>query len=104
LEFGQTGLTVFGTDSGIDLVVKTHKRFPSYRCFRAQLIYYITIAVCYYECTAEKILSLSNIQQMSAIQQWELFMQTYIHLWNRWWQPAAQLHPWSALSIKMAVL
>jgi len=29
---------------------------------------------------AEKILSLSNIQQMSAIQQWELFILTYIHL------------------------
>jgi len=29
---------------------------------------------------AEKILSLSNIQQMSAIQQWEVFIHTYIHL------------------------
>ena len=25
-EFGQTGLTVFGIDSGIDLIVKTHKK------------------------------------------------------------------------------
>jgi len=64
LEFRQTGLTVFGIDSGIDLIVKTHKKnFPSYHCFRAQRIYYITIAVCSYEYGAEKILSLSKIQQ-----------------------------------------
>ena len=51
--------------------LKTPKeRFPSYHCFWSQRIYYITIAVCSYEhAGAEKILSLSNIQQMSAIQQ-----------------------------------
>jgi len=42
---------------------KHKKKFPSYHCFRAQRIYYITIAVCSYEYGAEKILSLSNIQQ-----------------------------------------
>jgi len=56
------------------------KKFPSYHCFQAQHIYYTTIAVCSYEYAAEKILSLSNIQQMSAIQKWELFIHTYIHL------------------------
>jgi len=62
--FGQTGLTVFEIDSGVDLIVKTHKKnFPSYHCFRAQRIHYITIAVCSYEYGAEKILSLSIIQQ-----------------------------------------
>jgi len=53
---------------------------PSYHCFWAQRLYYITIAVCSYEYGAEKILSLSNIQQMSIVQQWELFIQTYMHL------------------------
>jgi len=49
----------------IDLIVKTHKeRFPSYHCFRSQHIYYITNAVYYYEHGVEKILSLSNTQQM----------------------------------------
>ena len=77
-EFGQTGLTVFV--NGIDLIVKTHKKkFPSYHWFRAQHIYYITIAVCSYERGAEKILSLSNILKISIIQQWELLIQTYIH-------------------------
>jgi len=66
---------------GIDLIVKTHKKkFPSYHWFQAQRIYYITIVVCSYECGAEKILSLLNILQMSIVQQWELFIQTYIHL------------------------
>jgi len=61
--------------------VKTHKeRFPSYHCFQSQCIYHITIALCSYEHVAEKILSLLNIQQMSAIQQWELFICTWIHL------------------------
>jgi len=55
-------------------------RFLSYHCFRAQRIYYITIAVCSYEHGAEKILSLLNIQQMSVVRQWELFIQTYIHI------------------------
>jgi len=67
-------------------------------------IYYITIAVCSYEYGAEKILSLSNIQQMSTVQQCKLFVRTYINLYNRCWQPAAQLRLWSALFIKMAVL
>ena len=62
-------------DSDIDLNVK----FPKYRCFWSQCIYYITINICSYQHGDEKILSLSNIQQMSAIQQWELFIHTYIH-------------------------
>ena len=70
MEFGQTGLTVFGIDGGIDLIVKTHEKiFSSYNCFWAQRIYYITIAVSSYKHAAEKILSLSNIQQMSVVQQ-----------------------------------
>jgi len=78
-EFGQTGLTVFV--SGIDLIVKTHKKkFPSYHWFQAQHVYYITIAVCSYECGAEKILSLLSILKMSIVQQWEVLIQTYIHL------------------------
>jgi len=36
--------------------------------------------VCSFEHGAEKILRLSNIQQMSAIQQWELFIHTYMYL------------------------
>jgi len=65
-EFGQTGLTVFV--SVIDLIVKTHKKkIPSYHWFRAQRIYYITIAVCSYERGAAKILSLSNILKMSIV-------------------------------------
>jgi len=60
--------------------VKTHQKiFPSYHCFWAQRIYYITIAVSSYEHGAEKILILSNIQQMSVVQQWEMFSQTYIY-------------------------
>ena len=55
-------------------------RIPSYHYFRAQRIYYITIVVCSYEHGAEKILSLSNIHQMSVIQQRELFIQMYIRL------------------------
>jgi len=55
-------------DSGIDLIVKS----PNYHCFWSQRIYYITITVCSYEHGTEKIPNLSNIQQMSAIQQWEL--------------------------------
>jgi len=52
------------------IFVKTHKKiFPSYHCFLAQRIYYITIAVSSYEHGAEKILSLSNIQQMLVVQQ-----------------------------------
>jgi len=85
--FGQRGFRLIGVRtnlivfvSGIDLIVKTHKKkFPSYHWFRAQRIYYITIAVCSYERGAEKILSLSNILQMSIIQQWELFIRMYIH-------------------------
>jgi len=38
-----------------------------------------------------KILSLSNIQQMSAIQQWELFIHTYIHIKNQSWQSTASV-------------
>jgi len=71
------GLTVFGKDSGIDLIVKAHqKMFPSYHCFWAQRIYCIKIAVSSYEHGTEKILSLSNIQQMSVVQQWEM-LHTY---------------------------
>jgi len=65
-----------GIDSGIDLILK----FPNDHLFWSQRIYYITIDVCSYECGAEKILNLSNIQQLSAIQQWELFIHTYVHL------------------------
>jgi len=62
----------------IDLIVKTHtKRFPNYHCFWWQHICYITIDVWSYEHGSEKILSLLNIQQMSAIQQWKLFTHTY---------------------------
>jgi len=84
----------------IDLIVKTHKeRFLSYHCFRSQHIYYIAIAVCSYEHGAEKILSLSNIQQMETIQQWRAVYPYVhaIHLWHRCWQSAAQLRLWSAL-------
>jgi len=65
--------------------------------FWSQHIYYITIDVYSYEHGAEKILSLSNIQQMSAIQQWELFIHTYIHLQNQSWQSVAQLCLWSTV-------
>jgi len=47
----------------ISLSKHIRKKFPSYHCFQARRIYYITIAVWSYECVAEKILSLSNIQQ-----------------------------------------
>jgi len=53
------------TDSGIVLIVK----FPNYHCFWSQRIYYITIDVCSDEHGAVKILNLSNIQHMSAMQQ-----------------------------------
>jgi len=63
-------LTVFGIDSGIDLLSKhVRKKFPSYHCFQAQCIYYITVAVCSYEYGTEKMLSLSNIQLISILQQ-----------------------------------
>jgi len=72
---------LFRIDSGIDLIVKTHTEiFPHYNCFWSHHIYCIKIDVCSNEHGAEKILSLSNIQQMSAIQQWELFIPRYIHL------------------------
>jgi len=62
-------------------MVKTQKeRFPSYHCIWSQHIYYIKIDVCSYKHGAEKILSLKNIQQMSPIEQWELFIHMYIHL------------------------
>ena len=80
-------------DSGINLIAK----FPNYHCCWSQCICYITIDVCSCEHGAEKILSLSNIQQMSSIQQWELLMHTYIHLQNQSWQSAAQLRLWSAV-------
>jgi len=68
----------------MDLIVKTHQKiFPNYHCFWSQCIYYSKIDVCSYKHGAEKILTLSNIQQMPTIQQWELFIQIYIHLWNR---------------------
>ena len=57
-------------DSGIDLIVKTHQKiFPIYHCFWAQHIYYIIVAVSSNEHGAEKIFSLSKIQQMSVVQQ-----------------------------------
>jgi len=62
------------------LISLSKEWFPSYHCFWSQSIYYITIAVCSYKYGAEKLHSLSNIWQISAIQQWELFIQTYIHL------------------------
>jgi len=78
-------------------LIEAHKeRFPSYHCFQSQLIYYITIAVCSCEHGAEEILSLSNIQQMLATQQWELISHMYTHLWNRCWQSVAQPCLWSA--------
>jgi len=43
---------------------KHTKKHLRYHCFRSQHIYYITNTVCSYEHGAEKILSLSNIQQM----------------------------------------
>ena len=71
---------LFRIACGIDLIVKTHKeRFPNYHCFWSQWIYYITIDVCSCKHGAEKILSLLNIQQISAIQQWELFIHMYIY-------------------------
>jgi len=47
----------------ISLSKHIRKKFPSHHCFRAQRIYYIIIDVCSYQYGAEKILSLSNIQQ-----------------------------------------
>ena len=35
------------------------------KCFQAQRIYYFTIAVCFYEYGAEKILNLSNVLHVS---------------------------------------
>ena len=72
-------------DSGIDLIVK----FQNCHCFWSQCIYYITIDACSDEHCAEKILSLSNIQQMSAIQQWELFIHMY--MWRFRCQPLPAL-------------
>jgi len=68
LEFGHTGLTVFG--SGIDLIVKTHKKKISKISLlsgTAHLLYcngflFLRIWCC-------KILSLSNILQMPIAQQ-----------------------------------
>jgi len=48
--------------------------------FSAQRIYYITVTVCSHEYGAENILTLSNIQQMSAIQHEScLSIHTYTH-------------------------
>jgi len=61
---------LFRIVSGIDLIVKTQNtqgKISNYHFFWSQRIYYITIDVCSYEHDAEKILSLWNIQQMSAI-------------------------------------
>jgi len=66
IKCGQAGLTVFGIDGGIDLIVK---KISKLSFLSAQRIYYITIAVCSYEYSTEKILSLSNILQMSIVQQ-----------------------------------
>jgi len=52
-------------DSGILISLSN---FQNHHCFWSQRIYYITIDVCSYEHGADKILSLSNIQQMSAMQ------------------------------------
>jgi len=61
------GLSVFGIDSGIDLIVKTHKISKlSLLVGTAHLLHQI---VCSYEHGAENILSLSNIQQMPVVQQ-----------------------------------
>ena len=55
LESGKQGLTISGIDSGIDFIVKTHKKiFPS-DCFRAQRLYYIIITVLSYEHGATKV-------------------------------------------------
>jgi len=53
----------------ISLSKHMRKYFQVIIAFRAQRIYYITIAVSSYKHAAEKILSLSNIQQMSVVQQ-----------------------------------
>jgi len=63
-------LTVFGIDNGIDLIAKTDKKkISKLSLLSAQRIYYITVVVCSYKYGAEKILSLSNILQMSIAQQ-----------------------------------
>jgi len=81
-------------DSGILISLSN---FQNHHCFWSQRIYYITIDVCSYEHGADKILSLSNIQQMSAMQPWNLFIHTYIHLQNRSWQSTAKVCQWSAI-------
>jgi len=59
----------------------TRKDLQIIKCFWSQHIYLITIAFCSCELGTEKIhSSLSNNQQMSAIQQRKLFIQSYKHL------------------------
>jgi len=82
--------SLFRIDVGIHLIVR--KDFPTYHSFRTQRIYYIIIADCFYEHGAKKIFDLSNIQQMSAIQQWELFIPMYIHTYTYKIDAVHQLH------------
>jgi len=49
--------------------VKFLKTKEASKCFQAQRIYYFTIAICFYEYGAEKILNLSNILHMSVVHQ-----------------------------------
>jgi len=64
----------------VSLPKHTRKDFQVIIAFGLQHIYYIIITVCSYKLGAEKILSLLNIQQMSGIQKWELFIHTYVHI------------------------
>ena len=73
---------LFRIDSGIDLIVKTHKEdFQIITAFGHRHSSFITSQWMFVPVNirAEKILCLSNIQQMSAIQQWELFVHVHIH-------------------------
>ena len=56
------------------------KIFPGYHSFLSQLIYYITITFFSCKRSAVKICSLSDIWQMSGIQQGTLFIHTCMHL------------------------
>ena len=89
---------LFGDGFVVVLIwLSKHTRSPNYHCFRSQRIYYTKITLCSYEHGAEKILTLSNIQQMSKCQPYSNGSCLYIRTYPWSWQSAAQLCLWSAV-------
>jgi len=76
-EFGQTGLTVFGIDSGIDLIVKIHKKnFQVIIAFRHSA--FIASQSLFVPTNMVLKRCLSNIQQMSIVKQWAVYPNVHI--------------------------